>query len=187
MGKGQVLFISVEGNDAALAEGLKAFQAGIALISGERTSPIEIAAPAVASAPELPENKQAEVTEIASAISNRNIARAVSKVRRATDTSAKSAGKARRIDPRVESGPLACDQDGCDRSFKSAIALGIHRRQIHGIASAGYIKKADRPAASQPDRETLLPCGVNGCLHNFRSHSFRERHWETKHPDKLRG
>lgn len=187
MGKGQVLFISVEGNDAALAEGLKAFQAGIALISGERTSPIEIAAPAaVAIAPELPENKQAEVTEIAAAISNRTIARAVSKVRRATDpVPAKSAaGEVKRLDPRVESGPLACDQAGCGRSFRNNAGLGIHRLKIHGIGSA--VKKTSRAAASQPDRETL-PCGVNGCLQFFKSHGFRERHWATKHPDKLRG
>lgn len=201
MGRGQVLFISVEGDDNAITEGLKAFQSGMALIQRKSEEPaaVEIAPSPPAA---LPGAKAAEVEDLAESISRRTVSRAVAKVRRSVEAKAAGDGFKCRF---------------CDKVCAAQAATGRHESKEHPAeyAAAGPVRLALKPdlvtvknfncdgcgrkfrlvnglkrhAAKCSAKvskipgagKKYVPCGQNGCFKEFVSTEAREKHWERDH------
>ena len=66
-------------------------------------------------------------------------------------------------------GRIVCPD--CGRPYASKQGLGKHRSAAHGISGA----------FRQLESGKSLPCGVNGCLKEFRNGTRRQKHWEKAH------
>jgi hypothetical protein len=204
MGKGQILFISVEGSDEAITEGLKAFQSGLNLIQRSDDQPAPIALPVASSGDGhhiVGANKivDAEVRAAANGTVRRGaVKRAVQNVRKAVRTP-----KARKVSApapvpqpafslRAGGGDFTCPE--CGDEAKTCRGLGVHRRRSHGVVATGYIPKAQRvtakPAAVKPQALAQPATSQGGfgcteCDQSFLSATLRDRHLKDYHPEVL--
>ena len=158
MADAKVFFLTVSGDDATMAEGMRAFRAGLAALTGGGVADpapiVSAAAPAAVSV--------AEAASSSMTVRRGKVAAAVQAVRRAVNKNTP--------------GKFPCRH--CDRVLGSAQGRGKHESDAHPKEFAAA--KTGAATAGKPAKK-YYPCGHNGCLKEFVSPEKREEHWQREH------